>query len=802
MPLLLTATQTQPSLIPSITSHHNIKTQPLIIRASQKNRYHFTTLTFSSRSRHILLTHHPLKSASINGFSVQNNPEASSEVNAIDFLHRLRKWVQFLPLILPGGKWWDLSDDEVEAQVLAKPITVWRALAKMWHLVSRDRWVIFAAFTALIVAAVSEISIPHFMTASIFSAQNADITVFHRNVRFGIRGCCFGIANMILVKRMRETLYSSLLLQDISFFDTETVGDLTSRLGADCQQVSRVIGNDINLILRNFLQGTGSLIYLLTLSWALGLSTLLICSVLIAVMLHYGRYQKKSARLIQEVTASANEVAQETFSLIRTVHVYGTEKEELGRYKSWLEKLADISLRQTAAYGFWNLSFNTLYHSTQVVAVLFGGVSILAGHITAEKLTKFILYSEWLIFSTWWVGDSISNLMQSVGASEKVFHLMDLASSSQFTARGKCFYELCFKRVKLQSLTGQIEFLNISFHYPSRPTVPVVQLVNFVVHPSEVVAIVGLSGSGKSTMVNLLLRLYEPTNGQILIDGIPLKNLDVKWWRERIGYVGQEPKLFRMDISSNIRYGCTRDVKQEDIEWAAKQAYAHDFIAALPNGYETLVDDDLLSGGQKQRIAIARALLRDPKILILDEATSALDAESEHNVKGVLRSVRSDSHSRRSVIVIAHRLSTIQTADRIVVMDCGQVVEVEWKPQGTSVKRWSICTVDQKTGRCHGMILVFHRTSSECRIVGQATFFLLLTHIFIDTRKNCEVLSKKDLHIGQADSVQKQGSLRKISRYQEVLRHIYAEKHETRSMGLIDLQDADKLHSLIPLVKL
>ncbi|MCH84401.1 ABC transporter B family member chloroplastic-like [Trifolium medium] len=147
------------------------------------------------------------------------------------------------------------------------------------------------------------------------------------------------------------------------------------------------------------------------------------------------------------------------------------------------------------------------------------------------------------------------------------------------------------------------------------------------------------------------------------------------WWRERIGYVGQEPKLFRMDISSNIRYGCTRDVKQEDIEWAATQAYAHDFISALPNGYETLVDDDLLSGGQKQRIAIARAILRDPKILILDEATSALDAESEHNVKGVLRSVRSDSSSRRSVIVIAHRLSTIQAADRIIVMDRGQIVE-------------------------------------------------------------------------------------------------------------------------------
>lgn len=558
-----------------------------------------------------------------------------------------------------------------------QPVTVWYALGKMWNLVAKDRWVIFAAFSALIIAAVSEISIPHFLTASIFSAQSGDIKVFHGNVRLlilmcvtsgicsGIRGCFFGIANMILVKRMRETLYSSLLLQDISFFDNETVGDLTSRLGADCQQVSRVIGNDLNLILRNVLQGGGSLIYLLILSWPLGLCTLVICSILAAVMLRYGWYQKKAARLIQEVTASANNVAQETFSLIRTVRVYGTEEEEHGRYKWWLEKLADISLRQSAAYGFWNFSFNTLYHSTQIIAVLFGGMSILSGHITAEKLTKFILYSEWLIYSTWWVGDNVSNLMQSVGASEKVFNLMDLSPSSQFITEG----------MKLQSLTGHIEFVNVSFHYPSRPTVHVVQHVNFVVNPSEVVAIVGLSGSGKSTLVNLLLRLYEPTSGQILIDGVPHKDLDVMWWRERIGYVGQEPKLFRMDISSNIRYGCTRDVNQEDVVWAAKQAYAHDFISALPSGYETLVDDDLLSGGQKQRIAIARAILRDPKILILDEATSALDAESEHNVKGVLRSVRSDSSSRRSVIVIAHRLSTIQAADRIIVMDKGQIVE-------------------------------------------------------------------------------------------------------------------------------
>ncbi|CAI9756308.1 unnamed protein product [Fraxinus pennsylvanica] len=621
--------------------------------------------------------HHPssIQSVSVNGYPVNEEEEGSLKGYEEG---GLKKWVEFVRDILPGGEWWSLSNEGVDGVMVAKPVTVLRALKKMWELIAQDRWVIFTAFAALILTALSEISIPHYLTASIFAAQSSKIAVFHQNVRLlvllcitagicsGVRGALFGIANMILVKRMREQLYSTLLLQDISFFDSETVGGLTSRLGSDCQQVSRVIGNDLNLIFRNVLQGTGALVYLLILSRPLGLCILATCVTLSTIMVIYGRYQKQSAKLIQEITASANEVAQETFSLMRTVRVYGTEQQELGRYREWLEKLAGISLKQSAAYGVWNFSFNTLYHSTQVIAVLIGGMSILAGHITAEQLTKFILYSEWLIYSTWWVGDNLSSLMQSVGASEKVFQLMDLSPSNQFTAKGS----------KLQRLMGRIEFRDVSFHYPTRTEVPVLQHFNFVVCPGEVVAIVGLSGSGKSTVVNLLLRLYEPTNGKILIDGYLLKELDIEWFRERIGYVGQEPRLFRMDVGSNIRYGCSRDVSQQDVEWAAKQAFAHDFILSLPNGYQTLVDDDLLSGGQKQRIAIARALLRDPSLLILDEATSALDAESEHNIKGVLRALRSDLEIKRSVIVIAHRLSTIQAADRIIVMEGGKIVEM------------------------------------------------------------------------------------------------------------------------------
>ncbi|KAL1550818.1 ABC transporter B member 26, chloroplastic [Salvia divinorum] len=629
----------------------------------------------SRRFRHIST----VKSASVNGYPItREDGVPSSEGEKIELTEKLKRWIKFAREIFPGGDWWRLPTEDIGDVMVAKPVTVFRALKKMWDLIAEDRWVIFTAFVTLVITALSEISIPHYLTASIFSAQSSTIALFHRNLRLlvmlcitaaicsGVRGCMFGIANMILVKRVRERLYSTLLLQAISFFDSETVGDLTSRLGSDCQQVSRVIGNDLNLILRNVLQGSGALIYLLVLSLPLGLCVLGICISLSTIMLIYGQYQKKSAKLIQEFTASANNVAQETFSLMRTVRVYGTEQQELGRYEIWLEKLAGISLRQSAAYGFWNFGFNTLYHATQVIAVVIGGMSILSGHITAEQLTKFILYSEWLIYSTWWVGDNLSNLMQSVGASEKVFHLIDLSPCDQFTAKG----------LKLQKLIGRIEFVDVSFHYPSRPSLSILQNFNLTVHPGEVVAIVGLSGSGKSTIVNLLLRLYEPTNGEILIDGHPMKSLNVKWLRERVGYVGQEPRLFRMDVSSNIKYGCPRAVTQQEVELAAKQAFAHDFILALPNGYQTLVDDDLLSGGQKQRIAIARAILRDPSILILDEATSALDVESEHNVKGVLRTAKTEMQNKRTVFVIAHRLSTIQSADRIIVMDSGKIVEM------------------------------------------------------------------------------------------------------------------------------
>ncbi|KAH7577306.1 hypothetical protein JRO89_XS01G0234100 [Xanthoceras sorbifolium] len=590
------------------TSHLNLHSLRLTIFTSQAPNFkikHCSPIT-SHKPKHQQL------------FAVSNSTFPNKD-DTDNLFHSFKFRVGRLRSVLPGGSWWNLSGnaDEVE-DLTAKPITVPVALSRMWSLIGDDKWLIYLAVASLIVAAVSEISMPSILAASIFSAQRGETVVFSRSLRFlvmlcvvsgicsGLRSGCFSMANIIL---------------DISFFDAEAVGVLTSRLGADCQQLSYVIGNHIHLILRNSLQGMGALINLLTLSWPLTLSALVVCSILSTVFLVYGQY------------------------------------------KHWLEKLAFISIRESVAHGLWTMSFTTLYRSTQVwitsyksiglyewgvqlgqlvivIAVLLGGMSIMTGYVSAEQLTKCEIA---------WTDGAYTVC--------KRFFSLSFEGDRCYLFLIDLYKEICN--------SGMITRM-----------VPILDHLCLNVKANEVVAIVGLSGSGKSTVVNLLLRLYEPTNGQIYIDGFPLTELDIGWLREKIGFVGQEPHLFHMDIKSNISYGCPRDITDEDVEWAAKQAYAHEFISSLPHGYETIVDDDLLSGGQKQRIAIARAILRDPVILILDEATSALDSESEHYVKGILHALRNDTTAKRTVIVIAHRLSTIKAVDRIFVIDDGQIVEM------------------------------------------------------------------------------------------------------------------------------
>ncbi|CAI5470802.1 unnamed protein product [Closterium sp. Yama58-4] len=607
--------------------------------------------------------------------------------------------IALLRAVLPRGSWWDLQQLAGGKAARGKgasgdssgkgsgggdsPGELWDAVRKLWRFCAPNRTMLVLASLCLALAALSEVTIPHFLAATIFAASNGLKPQFDRNVQLlitmtlacgifsGLRAASFTILNLQMVRRMRLALYETLIRQDIAFFDGQSVGDLTSRLGSDCQAAGHTVAIDLNIMLRNALQGIGAFVFLIRLSWQMALVTAALCALMWYLLMVYGSFSRRSSMVVQDTVAAANEVAEETLSLARVVRTFGTESKEVKRYEVPLQRIVNVGLRRSVAYGVWTCTGNTIYNATQVLALIMGGGAVMAGRITAEQLTQFILYAEWVVHATWWVGDHWASLMDSVGACHRVFQLLDLPPSEQLTQN--------HGRV-LPSLSGKLEFRNLSFRYPTRPEAPVLDHINLTIHPGELVALVGLSGSGKSTLVGLLQRLYEPTEGQVLIDDVPLPEIDIAWLRSHIGVVSQEPRLFSTDVASNIAYGSREEISQEQITRAATQANVHQFVSGLPEGYDTVVDNARLSGGQKQRIAIARALVRDPTLLILDEATSALDAESEHYVQMALDQAMHEDSARgrrkRTIIVIAHRLSTICSADRIVVMSAGKIVEV------------------------------------------------------------------------------------------------------------------------------
>ncbi|KAJ9505602.1 hypothetical protein QJQ45_026514 [Haematococcus lacustris] len=321
-----------------------------------------------------------------------------------------------------------------------------------------------------------------------------------------------------------------------------------------------------------------------------------------------------------------------------------------------------VGLRQATGYGLFVGSGHITCYSTKVVALTLGCALVLQGSLTAEQLTNYIFYVEFVTYASLSACDEIVEVLEALGASERVVDLLDQPPAPQVQS-GKV----------LPSWSGRVQLCDLSFAYPTRPDTAALTAINLELQPGKLVALVGLSGSGKTSLVALLQRLYDPTSGSILIDGTDLRELDAGWYRSQLGVVNQEPRLFGTTVRDNIAYGCP-GVGHQEVVAAAKEANAHAFIQALPQGYDTLITDRLLSGGQKQRVALARALVRKPRLLVLDEATSALDAESEAQVQAALDAAMAARN--RTVVVIAHRLSTVRNADTTVVMDKGRIVEV------------------------------------------------------------------------------------------------------------------------------
>jgi ABC transporter fused permease/ATP-binding protein len=463
---------------------------------------------------------------------------------------------------------------------------------------------------------------------------------------------------------IRKDTYFRLITLPMDFFTNRRVGELNSRLSADLSQIQDTMTTTLAEMIRQIILLIGGVAFLFIVSVKLTLLNLAILPVLIVAAVIFGRFIRKLSREAQDKLAESNTIVQETLQGISNVKAFVNEAYEAGRYQNVLQQVVKIALRGGTFRGIFASFIIFCLFGAVVGVIWYGSVLVFNGEMTVGNLTTYILYSIFVAGSMGSFPELYANIQKAVGASERVLELMEEKQEDVSIDQAD-------NEIKVP-IHGTLAFNNVSFAYPSRKDVQVLNNVTFSVDAGEKLAIVGPSGTGKTTLASLILRFYDPQIGQILYDNKPAESYALTDIRNQIAIVPQDVLLFGGTIRENIAYGRLNSSDQA-VEEAAKRANAHDFILGFPEGYETLVGERgiKLSGGQRQRIAIARALLKDPAILILDEATSSLDSESERLVQEALEELMKN----RTSIIIAHRLSTIRQADKIIVIDGGSVIE-------------------------------------------------------------------------------------------------------------------------------
>ena len=481
-----------------------------------------------------------------------------------------------------------------------------------------------------------------------------------------------------VVADLRRDVYEHLMALSLSFFDSQRVGEIISRLTNDVQIIQNAATSNLVVLLQEIVTAVGVIAVMWVMDWRLTALMAVALPGVVLVTRIMGRRIRRITRTVQDTLAEASAVVEETVSGIRTVMSFAREEYEIDRFGHKVVTLFKAAMQRTRVYATLGPLISLLMYGSLALVLWFGGREVLAGRLTAGQLVAFLLYAAMLTGPLGGLASLYGQVQTALGAAERVFELLDTRSKIVEDPQAE----------PLPSIVGYVAFNGVSFEYDPRQ--PVLRNITLEARPGQVVALVGPSGVGKTTMVNLIPRFYDPTAGQITIDGHDVRRVTLRSMRDQIGIVPQETLLFSDTIAANIRYG-KLDATQEEIEAAARAANAHDFIVQeLPDGYEAQVGERgvKLSGGQRQRIAIARAILKDPRILILDEATSSLDTESEQLVQEALERLMHPGQSKtgpttadgnpplqRTTFVIAHRLSTITTADWIVVLNEGQVVE-------------------------------------------------------------------------------------------------------------------------------
>jgi ABC-type multidrug transport system fused ATPase/permease subunit len=465
------------------------------------------------------------------------------------------------------------------------------------------------------------------------------------------------------LRDLRNDAFERMIYMPMDFFNTHKVGELTSRIASDITQIQETMRTTIAEFFRQLVIVVGGITFLVFISWKLSLIMLGTVPVMAIIAVIFGRYIRKLSKNAQDFTAESNSIIEEALSGIANVKAFTNEVFNLKRFRINTQKMRDLNVKS----GIWRgvfVSFIIFCLFGAIVFIIWQGMMMTQGahpSLPKEGFYQFILFTILMGASIGSLPELYANIQKSIGAVENLIEIMATPTEQELVSG-----------TEKPTITGDVVMKDIDFQYPQRSDLPVLKGINFSIGQNQTLAIVGSSGAGKSTLASLLLRYYEQQSGSILFDGIDSREIDLDYLRTHIAIVPQEVMLFADTIKENIRFGRPEASDSELIE-AAQAANAWDFIQSFPEGLETQVGDRgiQLSGGQKQRIAIARAILKNPAILILDEATSALDSESEKLVQDALDRLMTN----RTSVVIAHRLSTIRKAHKIIVLQEGRIIE-------------------------------------------------------------------------------------------------------------------------------
>ena len=468
-----------------------------------------------------------------------------------------------------------------------------------------------------------------------------------------------------VVADIRRQVFNHLIYLHPGFYEDNRSSEIQSRLTADTTLLQSVIGSSLSLFLRNLLMVIGGIVLLFITNPKLTSIVVVALPLVIAPILIFGRRVRSLSRLSQDRIADIGSYVSETLGQIKTVQAYNHQVQDEQRFAATVEEAFNTARKRIFQRAWLITLVIVLVLGAVGVMLWVGGMDVIAGRISAGELAAFVFYSLIVGSAFGTLSEVIGELQRAAGAAERIGELL---RSENIIRPPTTDLVTLPERVR-----GDLVLQDVRFSYPSRPESYAVDGLNLTINAGETLALVGPSGAGKSTVYDLLLRFYDPAEGRILLDGVPLTQLDPLDLRRCFALVSQSPALFFGSIEENLRYG-NPTATLAQVQEAAKIAYAHDFIEQMPNGYQTHLGDGGLglSGGQRQRLAIARALLVDAPILLLDEATSALDAQSEHLIQQALPSLMKN----RTTLVIAHRLATVKNADRIAVMDQGKLMAV------------------------------------------------------------------------------------------------------------------------------